>query len=46
MHVDGSCGDSGGTVSANGKFDEMCQICGYHIPDSSRLNLDRTHHIP
>lgn len=23
MHVDGSCGDSGGTVSANGKFDEM-----------------------
>ncbi len=23
-----------------------CQDYGYHIPDSSWLNLDRTHHIP
>ena len=24
----------------------ICQGYGYHIPNSSRLNLDRTHRIP
>ena len=24
----------------------MCQGYGYHIPNTSRLHLDRTHHIP